>query len=180
MALWIAGFLTSILCIQQILFNHPLRRDLLEWVGDMRFSRHRAFAGAPLSAAAWTEMSEARGLPDDGDAARLTDVQLAAATLSCGQSPAQVLESLPSGCETFSVTYSGRLGGAVHSFKRRYGVPITISDRVRHPVVESWQVYFGSDDRARFVSYSRFELHGKAVLLFYDLCAGERLKSPPF
>jgi len=125
-------------------------------------------------------MREARGLPGEGDAAQLTDVPLATVALSCGQSPTQALASLPSGCETFPVTYSGRLGGAVHSFKRRYGDPITISDRIRHPVVESWQVYFGSDSRARFVAYSRFELHGKAVLLFYDLCTGERLKSPPF
>ena len=180
MALWIAGVLISIVCIQQMLFNHTLRRDLLEWVGDMRIGRHRGLAGVPLSAAAWTEMSEARGLPGDDDAAQLTDVQLAAAKLLCGQSPAQALASLPSGCETFSVTYSGRLGGAVHTFKRRYGAPIMISDRVRHPVVESWRVYFGSDSRARYVEYSRLELRGRGVLLYYDLCTGERLKSPPF
>jgi len=34
MALWIGGVLISILCIQQILFNHALRREFLKWVGE--------------------------------------------------------------------------------------------------------------------------------------------------
>lgn len=178
--LWVASVFIPILCIQQFFFNHALRYKLLDWIDDTFGNRHRAVAATSPSALAWTEMSKARRLPGEGDAAQLTDVQLAAVALSCGQSPTQALASLPSGCETFPVTYSARLGGAVHSFKRRYGSPITISDRIRHPVVENWRIYFGSDSRARFVEYSRFELHGEAVLLYYDLCTGNKLKSPPF